>query len=410
MNLDLLKSYLLFNNVKWNDLIFKSIKLRLKNKSFRKKSCLLRRIYQLLSHIFSIINIFTIYKKNYIVIPKKHKLDLIKYIIRNSKLVNFNFTSQKKTKEIKTDKKNFIKSWVFSLFLLFKNIFYNDQFISFIRVIEDYKRRIFNGDIKHTFFYGFIYRPDVYLQALVLSQYTNVTYITGSTPFYYNRRYVFLPEVKLISSSAVQYTEIKSLIKERKIIVKDLDLGTPMFDESALIKYKKFIYDIGIYSSGIWARSRKLRRLYNKKTILTNDYNEDPLYNKFLRILEVVGSLVKKRKVKAKLYFHPHEKHLYHSQGIKPPYLKILKENKIDFSFRDKNSTLLLREAKIGVALLSTIIYERLDLGLEGYLYHNPNEDLIANIFKPSLLGEFKKYFFKNSKDLKQKIIESLKK
>ena len=99
---------------------------------------------------------------------------------------------------------------------------------------------------------------------------------------------------------------------------------------------------------------------------------------------------------KAKLYFHPHEKDLYYNHGILPPYVKTLEKNGIDFSFSDEESTLLLREVRIGVSVLSTNIYERLSLGLDGYLYYNSNEDIVSDLLNPSLLGDFKKFFFKD--------------
>jgi len=360
----------------------------------------------LFSHINSLRNINKSYNRNYLVIPRNLEKDIIKYVNRNHNLIPFNFLVF--DNKIKTRKKKSFQSWLFTLWLFIKNIFYGDKYLPLVRLIEDMKRKIFNGRVENVFFYGFIYRPDYYLAALVLSKYVDVLYITGSASFYYNRRYVYLPDVTLVSCSLVQYTEISSLIENGSIIIKDKLLGNPLFNQSAMKDFDNFSYDIGIYSSGVWAREGGLLRSFDYKKIRSGHYYKNPYYAIFLSILKTIIDLISSRKIKAKLYFHPYEKDLYNNHGIIPPYVRTLKENGIDFSFSDEDSTLLLRESKIGVAVLSTIIYERLGLGLEGYLYYNSNKDFISGFFNPSLLGDFKKYFFKDNKELKKKIIDSL--
>lgn len=403
--MNLLKSYLLKNNIEWNDLIVESLKLR-KNYGDILSNSIFNRFYMLLHHISSLRNLNKSYYKNYLAIPRKHEEDLIEYVNRNKNLIPANFLVS--NNKIRPRKKNFFKNWLSTLWIFIKNIYYGDEYLPLVRFTEDWKRKIFNGQVEKVFFYGFIYRPDNYLAALVLSQYVDVLYVTGSTSFYYNRRYVYLPNVTLVSCSLVQFKEINSLIEKKNIIVKNILLGNPLFDHSSMKDYDIIPYEIGIYSSGEWARENGLWRSYDYNKIRSGQFHKNPYYDVFLSILKIVTELVNSRKIKAKLYFHPHEKDLYNKQGIMPPYVKILTKNGIDFSFSDEDSWLLLRESKIGVAVLSTIIYERLGLGLDGYLYYNSNEEFISDFFNPSLLGDFEKYFFNNSKELKKKIIDSL--
>ena len=404
--MNLLKSYLLNNDVKWNDLIGKSLKLR--DESGRVRSNYIwNRLYMLFLHIISLRNINKSYNKNYTAIPRNIDKELIKYANRNHNLIPFNFLVF--DNKIRNRKKIFFKNWLFTLWLFIKNIFYGDKYLPLVRFIEDLKRKIFNGQVEKAFFFARIYRPDYYLAALVLSQYVDVLYITGSASLYYNNRYIYLPNVTLLSCSLVQYKEINSLIEKRSIIIKDkLLLGNPLFDQSAMKNFDNFSYDIGIYSSGEWAREDGLLCLHDYKKIRSGHFCKNPYYAIFLSILKAIIDLISSRKFKAKLYFHPYEKDLYNNHGIIPPYMRTLKKNGIDFSFSDEESTLLLRESKIGVAVLSTIIYERLGIGLDGYLYYNSNKDFISDFFNPSLLGDFKKYFFKDIKELKKKIIDSL--
>ena len=86
----LLKSYLIKNGVKWDDLIVKSLKLRNKYRDVQRNS-IWNRLYMLLSHINSLRNINKKYTKNYIAIPSKYEKDLIKYANRNHNLIPFNF-------------------------------------------------------------------------------------------------------------------------------------------------------------------------------------------------------------------------------------------------------------------------------------------------------------------------------
>jgi hypothetical protein len=401
----LLKSYLLNNDVKWDDLIVKSLKLRDEYIEVRSNSKW-NRLYALLSHISSLRNMNKRYNKNYLALPYKYERDLIKYANRNHSQIPFNFLVF--DNKMRTRKKICFKNWLSNLWLFLKNIFYGDKYLPLVRFIEDLKRKIFNGQVEKAFFYGLIYRPDYYLAALVLSQYVDVLYITGSASFYYNRRYVYLPDVTLVSCSLVQYTEINSLIEKGSIVIKDKLLGKPLFNQSNMKKYDNFSYDIGIYSSGEWAREDGLLRSYDYKKISLGHFYNNPYYAIFISILKSIIDLITSKKFKVKLYFHPYEKDLFNKHGIMPPYLNALKKNGIDFSFSDEESTLLLRESKIGVAVLSTIIYERLGLGLDGYLYYNSNNDFISNFFNPSLLGDFKRNFFKDVEELKKKIIDSL--
>jgi hypothetical protein len=282
------------------------------------------------------------------------------------------------------------------------------MYLPLVRYIEDLKRKIFNGQVEKAFFFGFIYRIDYYLAALVISQYVDVLYITGSSSFYSNRRYIYLPNVTLVSCCLVQYTENNSLVEKGSIIIKDKLLGNPLFDQSGMKNFKNFSYEIGRYGIGEWAREDGFLRSDDYKRIRSGYFCNNPYYAIFLTILETITDLISSRKFRAKLYFHPYEKDLYNNHGIIPPYVRTLTKNGIDFSFSDEDSCFLLRESKISIAVLSTIIYERLGLGLDGCLYYNSHKKFISDFFNLSLLGDFKKNFFKDIKDLKKKIIDSL--
>ena len=62
-----LKSYLLKNDIEWNDLIVESLKLR-KNYGDILNNSIFNRFYMLLHHISSLRNINKSYYKNYIAI------------------------------------------------------------------------------------------------------------------------------------------------------------------------------------------------------------------------------------------------------------------------------------------------------------------------------------------------------
>ncbi|KKN55944.1 hypothetical protein LCGC14_0577420, partial [marine sediment metagenome] len=308
--MNLLKSYLLNNDVNWNDLIAKSLKVRYEYGDVLSNS-IWNRLYMLLLHIISLRNINKSYNKNYIVIPRIFEEELIKYACRNHNLIPFNFLVL--DKKIRTRKKHIFKNWLFTLWLFIKNIFYRDEYLPLVRFIENLKRKILNGQVEKVFFYAFIYRPDYYLAALVLSQYTDVFYIAGSASFYYNRRYLYLPNVTLISCGLVQNKEIDSLIEKGSIKIKDKLLGNSIFDQSAMKDFDNYYYDIGIYSSGEWAREDGLLMSNNYKRIRSRYFCNNPYYSTFLSILEAIIDLISSRKFKAKLYFHPYEKDLYNN-------------------------------------------------------------------------------------------------
>ncbi len=172
---------------------------------------------------------------------------------------------------------------------------------------------------------------------------------------------------------------------------------------------KDFLYDVGMYSSGIWARNG-LARSYNIDEIKKNKehYRKD-IYAKIeMIILTKIVEMAKKYNFTLKIYLHPYEKEIIKKYNIYPPFwnFKDLDNIYLDADLLIKNDFF---ETKIGIVMLSTIFQDRWNDDLYTLCFDPKNKKKIDHI-KLKYLGKYKNYGFRNLKELEQKILENLNK
>ena len=86
-------------------------------------------------------------------------------------------------------------------------------------------------------------------------------------------------------------------------------------------------YDIGIYSSGHWARIDGLYRTLDIKRIKNGEFLNNSLNILFKEIVLKICKIANQNNLTVMVYLHPFEKILYHDHGLKPPYLELIKKN-----------------------------------------------------------------------------------
>lgn len=267
----------------------------------------------------------------------------------------------------------------------------------------------FDGSKNHQYFFFRPYSLSIYISLLILSKlYPSTEYylVTSNTSFF-PRRYTHLPEVNLIYCSNFQKNELNFFQKLGwSSFNRVLFGGLEEVNQFRKLLPQKPIYDIGIYSSGFWARKDGLSRVNNFKKIRNYYYSDNDYQKDFELLLITLGCISKKYNLKSKLYFHPYEKELFHKFKIIPPYLNTLKKFQINYFFDDKeNSIHSVYESSIGCGLFSTILTDRWNIGLNSLLYiKNPKSEHI----NPKYLGKKSSHVFFKLDDFESEIIKLL--
>ncbi len=210
-------------------------------------------------------------------------------------------------------------------------------------------------------------------------------------------RYTHLPNGIALLCSELQKPEVNAFEEQGWFNVRDkVTCGSEdaiVIDR--LVRNNESKYDLGVYSSGFWARDeRGLRTSINQ--LIDNKGLKNKTYQVFLAYLLLPALELKRQnpKVKIKVYPHPYERFLYHNHGISPPYLEEINNLNIEFDLDGSDSMKDLFACRVGVAITSTIINDRIALGLEGFYLNNKDEDgrRLHDFFDGRFLGDYQKH------------------
>jgi len=226
-----------------------------------------------------------------------------------------------------------------------------------------------------------------------------------------NQRYGYYSNVRLCFTSKITQEEYKSFHKIGWI--NSDNVNVIVTGDTAQIEKQKntnnFLYDVGVYSSGIWARNG-LARCYNIDEIKENkdNYCKNTHAKIEMVTLSNLISMAKKYNFSLRIYLHPYEKELINTYSIYPPYWDhIDNENiTIDRNLLHKNN---FYEVKIGIVLMSAIFYDRWNKDLITLCFNTKKVKNMVGI-PLKYLGKYSKYGFKNIKELEKKVLYQLKK
>ena len=328
-----------------------------------------------------------------------------KYINQYNKNINYDSMQKytfNKRKNTNISYRLKIRMLFFFGLLLIKSLFVKEVSASQITRIYNIVYSFF-GVQAEIYIYGRLYSSQYYLAALILSEYfkLNVFYIIGSGLIYANKRYTFLKNCNFICGSKVQLEEIKSLNNEGLFLYKSLK----KWGTTSSINFKtekKYFYDIGIYSCGEWARINGLWRETDLNKIKEGIHHSNKRYVNLYQIMELLFKQVSEKKII--VYMHPFERFLLNNFNIKPPYFTLLDKYCIDVDISGNNSVEKIFECNVGIALISTIIFERLDNDLDGYIFYDPDWSEDDKLFEPGYLGKYEKFVYYSAEDLIKKL------
>ncbi len=263
---------------------------------------------------------------------------------------------------------------------------------------------------RHEQYQFFSYEPSTYLSSLLTARYLkgySPNTISSNSVQFSNNRYLWNPNLNYKLCSRFQEEEIQHYV----------DFGWMHIGSQETWGLEEVIYidrvtradptyDIGIYTGAFWARTKDLWRSGDLDALRNYKYIENPVYAQFLPILEAVVELKQAHNLKVKVYFHPYEFSLLAKHGIRPPALDYLEANGIDWDQEGKTSWDNFYEPKVGIAMLSTIIFDRLHYGLPSYFF--AGEGVLNYNLELRYLTWCKDYVYHSAGDLKAKLKKEL--
>jgi hypothetical protein len=248
----------------------------------------------------------------------------------------------------------------------------------------------------------FCYEPETYLSSFVaaalMPDYTPMI-VSSNSVLFRDNRYLYHPRLHLKICSKFQVAETQTYRELGWMEVGDVTLWgleeANVFDRLPTVPPT---WDLGIYSSAGWARTHDLWRAENLDLLRKGGYKDNPLFVQLMEILKVVCELKRERDVRVKFYLHPHEIHLLRDHGIRPPYLDLLEENGIFYELDGKPTIENIYEARVGLAVSSTLLFDRMNFGLRSYFYGG--YAIKDNTIDVRFLGEYARYGYRDGADL----------
>lgn len=254
----------------------------------------------------------------------------------------------------------------------------------------------------------FSYEPYTYLSTFLASHLLrghHPSIVSSNSVLLRGNRYQYNPKVDFRLCSRFQEEETKHYLGHGWMKFRSIELWgleeAKVFDQ---IPKKEPQVDVGIYSSGSWARTPNLWRSGDIAKIRAYSYLDNPMYVKFLPILEAIAELRQETDITAKVYFHPFEVMLMEKHGIRPPYLDLLIENGIGYEQEGKSSLDNFYESQIGVSISSTMLFDRLHYGLQSLYFDGTG--IPMNTISEQYMGKYQEFCFHDIVELKEKIKE----
>jgi hypothetical protein len=248
------------------------------------------------------------------------------------------------------------------------------------------------------------YEPETYLSAFVaaalLPDYRPLV-VSSNSVLFRDNRYLYHPRLDLKICSKFQEEETGIYAKLGWMEVGSIELwGLEegiVFDR---LRASAPAWDLGIYSSAGWARTHNLWRAGNIDFLRQGGFLDNPLYVQLKVILDTVCAFMRERPIRVKFYLHPHEIHLLKDHGIHPPYLDLLDANGIQYELNGNSTIENLYEARVGLAVSSTILFDRMNFGLRSYFY--AGDAIRDNTIDIRFLGSYAKYGYHDAAHLRQ--------
>ena len=246
-----------------------------------------------------------------------------------------------------------------------------------------------------------------YCIATFLQRHTSaeVRVVFQSMPLYGNQRRLHVPVTAVVTSRVnvpeAEYFRAAGEFKAAKIIYR----SSEFVDERAALARRSPVYDIGFFASGDWAREDGLYWARDIEQVRAGAFRGNAYERQAEQVLEALVRYAGSRHRTLRIYLHPYERRLLHEHGIEPPYRGLADGELVTIDDRPGHSRDAHYEADVAVALRSSTIWQRIDLGLDRSFLFAFNDPTLGNLL-PEAIGEYQRNLFRSTDELFAKLDE----
>jgi len=248
---------------------------------------------------------------------------------------------------------------------------------------------------------------ETYVSALLISELypeTRCTVSGGNAVLYGFNRYAYLPRSHMALCSRAVIPEFEYSVQNGWVSVASSAVWDLEYPCSAEKQHQDPICDIMLYTSAEWAREG-LSRCHDLSKLRSGGLLDSPLYAVLTDVLSVLVEMKRQYGVCVRVCTHPHERYLVSQHKITLPYGNVLSEAGIEYDVTPGRSVDTLFDAKVGIAVCSTIILDRWHYGLDGYLYDGKEVRPYQNI---GHMGPYRSKFYTSPGILRAQLTAAL--
>jgi hypothetical protein len=162
------------------------------------------------------------------------------------------------------------------------------------------------------------------------------------------------------------------------------------------------VYDIGFFASGDWARLDG-RYWGPIERVRAGAFRGNPFEVRADRVLAALVDYARSRRRSLRIYLHPYERWLINEHGIQPPFRDLADGELVTIDDAPGSSRGSFHECDVAVALRSSTIWQRIDLGLDRSLIYTFG-DPAADHFLAESLGPYRANLFGSVEELEAKL------
>ncbi len=227
--------------------------------------------------------------------------------------------------------------------------------------------------------------------------------IYQSSPLAYNQRELHL-DVPVVLTTKVSLAEVEYYQKMGWFKATEIRYCAQEYLlERTRLQPAKPVYDIGFFSSGDWARLDGKYWAPDIAQVRAGKFRGNPFEVHAERVLQALVDYARAHDRTLRIYLHPYERRLVNDHGIEPPFRHVADDEHVTIDDAPGTSRGAVYECDIAVALRSSTIWERIDLGLERSLIYAFDDPALDNLMVESL-GRYQANVFHSTVELAAKL------
>jgi hypothetical protein len=253
----------------------------------------------------------------------------------------------------------------------------------------------------------YVFRPydrRTYVLVTFLARHTAIVpyYVFQGMPLYFNQRNLHVP-IPVVLTSKVNLPEVDFFRRAGHFKASEV----LYFPQEYLLERERLqpsapVYDIGFFATGDWARIAGRYIATDVALVRSGAYRGNVYEQHAERVLSALVAYASSRRRTLRIYMHPYERSLFREHGIEPPYRGLEDGELVTIDDAAGTSRDAVYECDVAVALRSSTIWERIDLGLDRSLMYVFGGGL--DNFLPESMGPYRGNLFASVEELEARL------